>query len=143
MSVVVGMRNVKDTPTNRMLDALILARNLATHTIRICTNEKVFNPQYKKYTNMIIKTATDIYLDARDANDIRMDSKVHFEENWKQRRKLQKRAIRKCRRLLAMTDLAKTLFHLKSGKVKYWQQLTIETRDKLRSWHESDCGRYE
>lgn len=55
---------------------------------------------------------------------------------------LQERAARNCNNLLALIQLAKTIFHLKSKRVKYWSEKTIDVRGYLRSWRDADSKRY-
>lgn len=50
MSVVVGQRNVPDTPANQMFYAVDKARALSVYTIRICANPKIFDDKYKDIT---------------------------------------------------------------------------------------------
>jgi hypothetical protein len=51
MTVNVGQRNVPDTPQNRGLIALNNALNLNVHTIKICSNPKVFDDCFKAWAN--------------------------------------------------------------------------------------------
>ena len=139
MSVNVGQRNVPDTPQNQQLNAGIKARELALHTIKICSNKNVFIPEYQSaLTDDIIKTVKEIYIDVRAANSIR----VICPEDWKERSGLQRSAYRKCVDLLTLMNLAKPLFHIKGTKMSYWAKLTIETRENIKKWHESDNRRY-
>lgn len=139
MSVNVGQRNVPDTPQNQQLDAGIKARELALHTIKICNNKNIFIPEYQTaLTDDIVKTAKDIYIDVRAANNIRVISP----EDWKDRSDLQKSAYRKCVDLLTLMNLAKPLFHINGKKMSYWSKLTIEAREIIKKWHDSDNRRY-
>lgn len=63
-------------------------------------------------------------------------------DDWKMRKALQERAARNCNNLLALIQLAKTIFHLKSKRVKYWSEKTIDVRGYLRSWRDADSKRY-
>lgn len=140
MAVNAGQRHVPDTASNRGLDACIYARKLALHTIRICRNKNIFIPEYDTaLTNKIINLATDIFCNAWGANNILVkDDKAR----WNERRRLQELAANECNRLLALISLAKSLFHLKSKKVKYWGELTILTRNYIQKWKEKDVERY-
>ena len=141
MAVNVGQRNVPDTPQNRQLDAGIKARELALHTIKICCNKNIFLPEYQSaLTDDIIRTAKDIYKNVEAANNIRVLK--YDPDTWQDRRKLQKRAIKDCGDLISCISLAKSLFHLKGKKVKYWIKLTTEAMEKIKKWHEADVKRY-
>lgn len=138
MSVVAGERKVEDTPQNRMFYAVDSARELATHTIRICSNQKIFDPRYDDIKHNIVNTAIRIYTTAWNANNVL----VKTSEDWKLRKGKEQAAARGCTDLLALIGLAKKLYHLRDPKVKYWAELTIRTRKFLRAWHESDQKRY-
>lgn len=140
MAVNAGQRHVQDTAGNRALDACEYARELAIHTIKICNNKNIFKPEYQSaLTNQIIALAVDIYTNTWGANNIlvRDDS-----ERWRERHRLQEIAANECNRLLALIQLAKTLFHLRQKKVKYWGEITIKTRNYLQKWKEKDMERY-
>ncbi len=117
-----------------------LANDLAIYTIKICTNKKIFLPEYQSaLTDDLIRTAKDIFIYAWDANNIWVTSTELFQE----RRQLQLLAIRKCRELLAMMQIAQRLFHLKTKRIKYWGGLTNEVKELLKKWSEADKERYE
>lgn len=140
MAVNVGQRNVKDTPANRQLEACEKAMELALHTIKICKNKNIFTVDYQEaLTNDIIKCSKDIYVYAWNGNNVFVTAD---NGRWKERSKLQVAAISKCNELLALINIARRLFHLKGSKVKYWSQLTIETRGLIRKWHEANAKQY-
>lgn len=121
------------------LEVIVRALDLATYTIRITNNQKVFLPEYRSsLTDDIIRTAKDIYIDAWTANNILVKSV----DDWKIRKSLQERAARNCNNLLALIQIAKTVFHLKSKRIKYWSEKTIDVRGYLRSWRDADSKRY-
>ena len=138
MSVVVGQRHVEDTPANRMFYALDSCRELAVHTIRICSNEEIFDARYRNITQKTVEYAVRIYMSAWSANNVL----VKTADDWKIRRQYQRDAVLSCNTLLAMIDLSKQLYHLRSRKVKYWAMMVIKTRTMLRKWAEADQKRY-
>jgi hypothetical protein len=122
------------------LETSVIARNLAVYTIRICTNEKNFDPKYRAcMTDKIISDAIDIFRCTWTANNIR----VTGEEAWKRREQLQKRAVQHCNDLLALINLAKQLFHITTKGKEYWIGQTIEVRNAILGWHDSDRKRYK
>ena len=140
MAVNVGHRNVPDTPANRQLEACQKAMELALHTIKICNNKNIFTVEYQDaLTNDIIRCAKDIYVFAWNGNNVYV---TKDNGRWEQREKLQLLAISKCNELLALINIARRLFHLKGSKVKYWSQMTIDTRMILRKWHEANAKQY-
>ena len=113
---------------------------LALHTIKICNNKKIFAAEYQEaLTNDIICCAKDIYINAWNANNIYVKKD---NGSWQSREKLQKIAILKCNELLALINIARRLFHLKGNKVKYWSQMTLDTRGLIRKWMESNAKQY-
>jgi hypothetical protein len=55
---------------------------------------------------------------------------------------LQEEAIECCRQLMIEINLAKTLFHLRARRVKYWYEWAKRIKTKLTAWNESDIKRY-
>lgn len=139
MSVNVGQRNVPNTDVNKKFWAVLAAQRLATHTIEICSTESIFKPAYKMFTDKIIDLSIGVYLDTRQANEIVVTSEVA----WEVRNKLQIEAIAECNTLIAMMDLAKSVHHLRSKKVKFWLELAVDVKTKLTNWHNADVKRYQ
>lgn len=138
MAVNVGQRNVPFTAANTMFYAVDAARRMAVYTTKICSNKKVFVPEYKGFTKKIVKTALSIYSLAWAANNVR----VTCPADWKIRSKKQKKSIAKCYSLLGFIDMARSLFHLRGSRVKHWTHLVKEARDMIRNWHSKDRIRY-
>lgn len=133
MSVPVGDRR------ESKLEVFVQALDLVTYTLRITNNEKIFLPEYKGcVTDDIIETAKNIYIDAWDANNVRVVTK----RDWEERRTLQLRAARNCNRLLALIGIAKSTFHLKNKRIKFWTGKVLAIRGMIRKWNESDSKRY-
>lgn len=142
MAVKAGERNVPDTPQNRQLDAAWYARELAVYTLKICANKNVFLQEHESaVTEKIRELAIGIYMDVQDANNIRVEGRQR-EQLWAEREKLQRRAIRKCKKLMAMIGLARGLFHLKGKRVNYWSEQVKTARDYIAKWWQGDCKRY-
>ena len=121
------------------LEVILMARHLAAYTIKITKNQNVFLPDYNNgITNDIISIAKSIYVDCWTANNIY----VTYREDWLERKKLQENAARNCNNLLALIQLAQEVFHLKTKRIKYWGQKTIDVRNKIRAWSSSDSKRY-
>jgi len=88
MSVNAGERHIKDTPSNNMFYAVDSAKELAIHTIKICSNTNIFKQDYSMITQEIINNAMTVYRYTWTANHIRADSK----NNWIIREKYEKMA---------------------------------------------------
>lgn len=129
MSQVEGLRR------KNPFDVIVKARNLATYTIKICDNEKIFLPEHRDTTRLIRETATEIYLLLSQANVISIRANdTHRDEHLAKRRELKERAISNCEKLRALIELAHSLYHLKSTRVKYWSALVHDESDLIRAW---------
>lgn len=122
------------------LEIFVKAKKLAHYTIQICSNEKIFEPKYQNaITNDIIKSAKDIYIKCWTANSIR----VVDNETYKLRHRIQKEAHQECNNMLATIQIAGSVFHLKSKRIKYWGEMILEVRNMISKWGKSDNERYE
>ena len=129
----------KDVSKNK-LTVIIKAMQLAKYTLVITKNKNVFTPEYQEaLTDKLIKTAISIYTKCWTANNIR----VTGPDSKRERLSLQSQAVGRCVKLLALMDLAKSVFHLKSPKIKFWASQAVEVKTLVRSWHESDTKRYK
>ena len=118
---------------------LIKAQELATYTIKIVANEKVFNPLYtRNIIDDIVFCAKEQFLLLSEANDIN----VQDESDWRKRRRCQLDALRYLKRLLRLIDIAHRVFHLPTSRVKYWGGLVIEMRIRVEKWNKKDTDRY-
>lgn len=130
------------------MEVFTKANDLALYTIKICCNPNVFLPKYQNaMTEDIIRTAKDIFMCAWQANGIYVTGKadgqtVVVAEKYRERRYLQELSIRRCNDLLALMQMAQRLFHLKTKRIKYWGEKTIEVRTLLQKWKDSDAKRY-
>ncbi len=122
------------------LEVLTKANELCTYTIKICVNPNIFLPEFQNaLTDDIIKTSKNIFLYAWKANNVVVGRNY---ENKISRLNYQEIAIDSCNDLLALMQIAQKLFHLKSKRIAYWGDLTIEVRAMLRAWKNSDERRY-
>lgn len=122
-------------------EVLMKARDLATYTIQICTNENIFLPKYQNsITNDIISESKDIFMKCFTANNIRV---ANDGTGLQERKHLQEEACIHCNNLLALMQIAQQLFHLKTTRIEYWGRKTIEVRNMIRAWIESDRTRYK
>ena len=140
MAVNVGQRNVPDTPANRQLEVAEKALALAIHTIKICENDKIFDPKYRmSLTDNVIDCAKRIYLDVWNGNNVyvRPDN-----GRWQERERYQLHAMAQCSEMIGLINLSRRLFHLKGTKVRYWTQLVIDTYGLIRRWHEANKKQY-
>ena len=120
-------------------DVLIKANDLATYTIRITKNPKVFLPEYQTaLTDDIIRAAKNVFINAWTANNIRVVER----DDWAERKRLQEQAAQECNNLLALIQIAKPVYHLKAKRVKYWGQKIIDARNAIRDWKAGDNKRY-
>ena len=124
------------------LEVIIKSLDLATYTIQITANEKVFDPKYRAaVTDDLISHAKDIYLDCWTANNIRMTK--GNEAAYEKRRQLQEKAIVECNTFLGLLDVAKKVFHLETKRVTYWGNKIIKCRTLIRAWKDGDRKHYK
>ena len=122
------------------LEVCVKAHDLCCYTLQITKNKKVFTEEYQEaLTNKIIENAIDIHTCVWSANNILVNSS----ESFYARRKLQETAANKCNVLLSLMDISKSMFHIESRRIAYWGSKTVETRNLIRAWKESDAERYK
>lgn len=138
MSVPVGERE------EGKFSLAVKAEYLARYTIEITANENVFLPEYRRQvTDDIISTAKNIYLGIREANDVTVRVDTPFQmKDYRDRNNLQREALRNCKRLLYLIDLAHRIFHLSSKRVKYWSQIVKNVKDRIHGWIDDDTNRF-
>lgn len=134
MSVPVGRRK------ENKFEVFLKAQELATYTIKICCNKKVFLPEYQNaMTDDIIRAAKDIFINVWQANNILVKEKAHADK----RLEYQREAAMQCNNLLALMQIAQPLFHLSLKRIKFWSESTIAVRGLIRAWAEADKKRYK
>lgn len=125
-----------------ILQAVIDARTLYKHTTKIMANEKVFSPANDFLGTTLYRiheTALTIYMSAWNAN--RINAALNPDQAA-DRLGLQAEAIARCQELLALMELAKSQFHLPSGKFWFWANMADLLSKKLEAWYRSDKSRY-
>ncbi len=138
MSVPEGLRG-KST-----FGVSIKANELASYTMKICMNPKVFDPVYNDViTREIVTLAKDIFIAVYTANRINAvvtngEEKTINQEKVNTRRKLQNRALQGCSDLLALIQMAGMHFHLKSTRIAHWGGMVVELETMINSWMGSD-----
>ena len=116
---------------------------LCVYTLEITTNENVFDPRYKnELVSDLVRFSKDIYINLFEANNIDIrPNNPNLKTDSELRRRLVTKAIRDCYNLLALIQLAKPIFHLKSRRVEYWGNMTVEVRNMARKMRDSDRDR--
>jgi len=120
------------------LEINVEARALCTYTLLITSNEKHFPVEQKSFTEKLRDAAIEIHLLCWEANNIKVDGNA---EKYSRRIRLENEAADKCNRLAALIDVAKPVYHLSSKRTIYWMNLTLELRNKIRAWRDSDVKR--
>ena len=124
------------------LKVAIDARRLYCHSVKIMSNEKVFKPSndFRGATLITIhETLLDIYVKVWEANRINVSKSPELAS---ERLALQRFAVSGCSRLLALFELAKSQFHLDSGKFWNWMNMLVTVGKEIAAWHKSDTERY-
>ena len=134
MSVVKSKRGESD------LNVITKARELASYTLHICSNEKNFPKRYRWcITNYIISDAFEIHRNTRKANSVFVSRKSDYET----RRQFQNKAIAAIDSMLGDMDIAYATFGINDDRIEYWTGLVIEIQKLLRNWRKSDQERYK
>lgn len=122
------------------LEVHIKAQFLAVYTSKILANENIFDPNVDRaLIERIRECAYDIYIKSWQANKIRAETN---EVNRAMRYKLQEEAILLCDEIHACIGIAKSVYHLRQRRMKYWSSLITEVRKLIQAWKESDADRY-
>lgn len=134
------MSNVRENERREgRLQVLTDARELCLYTLHILKNQKVFDRETDATTiEELRKCATDIYKLTYRANSVRVNSS----DDWALRDSYQREAIALCSDILVLIGISKSLYHLKSTRIKYWSDMVVNLINKLRRWNESDSARY-
>ncbi len=132
MSVPVGKRGHGELEVNTK------ARALTVYTLKILENEKWFPEKQRAFIEKLQDCVIDIQSMCWEANNIRVDGDSG---RYERRITLQDTAAEKCNRLHMLIETAKPLFHLESRRVRYWVELTLDLRNTIRGWRDSDVKR--
>ena len=62
--------------------------------------------------------------------------------DYRERNNLQRQALRNCKRLLYLIDLAHRIFHLSSRRVAYWGQMVVNVKNRVCGWIDDDTNRF-
>ncbi len=132
------MSVVKSQREETELTVITKANELATYTIKICSNENCFPKRYRWcITSKIVESAIDIGNNLIKANSIYIRS----EDDLATRRKYQQEAMSNTEVLLNMINIAYNTFEIKSERIAYWTQLVVDVQNLLRNWRKSDANR--
>lgn len=115
--------------------------DLATYTINILANEKIFDPKYRSVIDRIAAEATLIYHSIRVANDIAVRGKGDARKA-EERTRLQYEALNAIEPLKSDILIAHKLFHLSLKRVRHWNRQVDDIKDMLQGWISSDKKRY-
>lgn len=121
------------------LECFVDSANVVEYVLKITSNEKVFKPEHRAVTDLIVTAALDISRRIWSANDIRVRNDA---ELYRERRRLQDMAMTSCRELLYLIDLAWPVMHLSERRAVYWTGMVVDLRNKIGAWRDSDARRY-
>lgn len=117
------------------LTVVTKARELATYTIHICSNEKSFPKRYRWcITSKIVEAVININ------NNINMSNSVFVNDltSRELRKSYQDIAIAETYSLLSLIDIAYCTFSIESERIKHWTGLIVDVQNLLRKWRKSD-----
>lgn len=120
------------------LEVIIKAKQMAIHTIKITNNTDYFPKRYRlTIVDKIVDKSFEIFTLLYEANETYPRCKKELEE----RQYNQRKAMACCRTLVAMIDIATTLFNLPADKVSYWTRLVVEVRYMTAAWYKKEQDR--
>lgn len=127
------------------LEVITKANMLASHTIRICSNEKHFPKRYRWcITAKIVEHAIEISSLVNMANSVYINTESeNWKSDWSLRRGYQVQALAHTYSLLTMMDIAYRTFGIDGSKMDYWTGLVIDVQNLIRNWKKSDENRYK
>ena len=117
------------------MDTLVKARQLATHTIHLCSNEKNFPKRYRWcITGKIVESAINV------SNYVEMANSVYVKDHddYVLRKQLQTKALAETYALYNMIEISKITFGLESGKAANWAKMVTDMQGMIRNWKKSD-----
>ena len=113
---------------------------LATYTIQVCRQEKVF-PKSSRW--IMVKPIVDECISAltcvRRANAVLVQTKSDYEH----RRNNQVQAHSHLDAMLSLVDIAFTSFDIEARKIEHWTGLILKADEKLKAWMKADKERYK
>lgn len=134
------MSVVKSKREEGELKVVTKANELATYTIRVCSNEKNFPKRYRWcITNKIVDAALDINNQIIKANSVYVKDKVDYEL----RKSYQTQGLAATYSLLSMIDIGYRTFGIDSKRIKHWTSLVLDVQILMRNWRKRDIERYK
>lgn len=131
----------KNQRSTSRFETLDKALELVTYTTNIIDNDKIFDKKHQRTIDRISEEVTMIYHFCRVANNIRVNDYKAETEKVIQRIKLESEALELCEALLTDIMISHKLFHLKASRVRYWTKMTVDTKEMITKWRESEKKR--
>ena len=134
------MSNVpKSKRGENKLTVIIKAKDLYAYFLEITANEGVFEVNKKALTEDILHTAQNIYINCFIGNKTYVNSKESYYRRWT----FQQNAIAGCEKLVALINLAYSIFKLRYKRIKYMVGITLDEKDLITKWRDFDKERYK
>lgn len=134
------MSVVKSKRGEGQLLVLTKANELATYSIKICSNEKNFPKHYRWcLTSKIVDAAIEISNFANMANSVYVKDSTDYQL----RKQYQTKALASTYALINMMDISYRVFGIESSRMEFWTNLVMEVQNMLRNWRKSDMERYK
>lgn len=134
------MSVVKSKRGEGQLLILTKANELATYSIKICSNEKNFPKHYRWcITSKIVDAAIEISNFANMANSVYVKDSTDYQL----RKQYQTKALASTYALTNMMDISYRVFGIESSRMEFWTNLVMEVQNMLRNWRKSDMERYK
>lgn len=124
--------NKADSP----LRVLPVASDLVYYTLNLTDNANHFPKKvYKSFTSKIQDHVVEIYGCLDDANDI---YPIVTDDDRRDRIRIQKEALRRCRRLLFFISLSHRRGYISKGTFDHWTKMTLDVKYMTAAWHKAE-----
>lgn len=113
--------------------------DLYEHTTTVTSNPNIFTARFQSLTDKIDNEAAMIYHLCRSANE---DYDNRIKEEAEMRIAMQREALKRCMWLKTYIGLAKKRFHLRAGKVIFWNKKVNAAMEKIKAWNQAEIRNY-
>lgn len=122
------------------LQALSDTIKVASYTIHMCENDKIF-PKKSRWSmcNRIIDKCLQSVVHIRQANKI----KIVNEKSYRERNDLQFAVLLDFEALWAMMDVAFETYSIPSDKIDIWCSLMLTASERVAAWRQGDTNKYK
>ena len=114
---------------------IVKAKDLIKHTLSITDSKNRFPKKYRfTLVNRIQDKALEIYENIVEANE----SDLKDEQEFRERQKLQRKALTCCSELLFFIELSQEMGFISMGSCEYWSKQVLEVKYMTAAWRKRE-----